>query len=65
MADDNGSRDQAADNDGEGLEQAVRDGKDSRVAMMAAVKMAPAEDSGGGQQQQWLAASTRAAAADD
>jgi hypothetical protein len=64
-ADDDGSRNRAADYDGEGRERAVRDSRDSRVAMMAAAKMAAAEDSGGGRQQRWLAASMRAAAADD
>ncbi len=47
-ADDDGSRDRAADYDGEGRERAVRDGRDSGVAMMAAAKMAAAEDSSGG-----------------
>jgi hypothetical protein len=60
--DDDGSQDWAADYDGEGQEWAVRDGGDSRVAMMAVAKMAAAEDSSGGRQQQWLAASMRAAA---
>jgi hypothetical protein len=46
--DDNGSQDRAADYDGEGQEWAVRDDGDSGVAMMAAAKMAAAEDSGGG-----------------
>ncbi len=46
-ADDDGSRDQAADYDGEGQERAARDGGDGRVAMMTAAKMASAEDSGG------------------
>jgi hypothetical protein len=64
-ADDDGSQNWAADYDGEGRELAVRDGGDSRVAMMAAAKMAAAEDSGGGRQQRWLAASMRAVAADD
>ena len=63
--DDDGLLDRAADYDGEGREQAVRDGRDSGVAMMAAAKMVAAEDSGGGRQQRWLAASMRAAAADD
>ncbi len=43
-ADNNGMQDQAADYDGEGQERAARDGKDSRVTMMAAV----AEDDSGG-----------------
>ncbi len=47
VADDNGLQDWAADYDGEGQERAVRDGRDSRVSMMAAAKMAAAEDSGG------------------
>ncbi len=47
-ADDNGSQDRVADYDGEGQEWAVRDGKDRGVAMMAAAKMAAAEDSNGG-----------------
>jgi hypothetical protein len=34
--------------DREGQVQAARDGRDSGVVMMAAVKMAAAEDSGGG-----------------
>ncbi len=46
MADDDGSQDQAEDYDGEGQERAARDGRDSEVAMMAAAKMAAAEDSG-------------------
>ncbi len=58
-------QDWAADYDEEGQEQAVRDGRDSGVAMMAAAKMAAAEDSKGRQQQRLLAASMRAAAADD
>ncbi len=65
MADDDGLQDWAADYDGEGRERAVRDGRDSGVAMMAVAKMAAVEDSGGGRQQQWLAASMRAAAAND
>jgi hypothetical protein len=64
-ADDNGLQDWVADYDGEGRERAVRDGGDSRMAMMAAAKMAAVEDSGGGRQQRWLAASMRAAAADN
>jgi hypothetical protein len=48
VADDDGSRDWAANYDGEGRELVVRDGGDSGVAMMAATKMAAAEDSGGG-----------------
>ncbi len=36
VADDNNTRDWAADCDGEGREQAVRDGGDSGVVMMAA-----------------------------
>jgi hypothetical protein len=47
-ADDDGSQDQAANYDREGRERAARDGGDSRVAMMAAAKMAAAEDSDGG-----------------
>ncbi len=47
-ADDAGLRDRAADYDGEGRERAVSNGGDSRVAMMAAAKMAAAEDSSGG-----------------
>jgi hypothetical protein len=62
-ADDNGLQDWAADYDREVRERAVRNGRDSGVAMMAAAKMVAAEDSGGGQQQQWLATSMRAAAA--
>jgi hypothetical protein len=50
-ADDEGSQGQAADYDGEGQERVVRDSGDSGVAMMAAAKMAAAEDSGGGRQQ--------------
>ncbi len=50
-ADDDGSRDRAADYDREGRERAVSDGGDSGVAMMAAAKMAAAEDSGGEGQQ--------------
>ncbi len=48
MADDNDTRDWAADCDGEGQDQVVRDGRDSGVVMIAAT----AEDRGGGQQQQ-------------
>ncbi len=48
VVDDNCLQDRAADYDGEGHERAVRDGGDSRVAMMAAAKMAAAEDSGSG-----------------
>ncbi len=51
MADDEGSQDWAAGYDREGRERAVRDGGDSGVAMMAAVKMVAAEDSGSGRQQ--------------
>jgi hypothetical protein len=36
------------DYDGEGRERAARDGGDSGVAMMAAAKMAAAEDSSSG-----------------
>jgi hypothetical protein len=64
-ADDDGSQDWAADYDREGQERAVRDSGDSRVVMMAAAKMAAAEDSGSGRQQQWLAISMRAVAAND
>jgi hypothetical protein len=45
VADNNNMHDWAADCNGEGQEQAVRDGRDSRVVMMAAA----AEDGGGGQ----------------
>ncbi len=58
---DDGSRDRAADYDGEGRERAARDGGDSGVAMMAAAKMAAAEDGGGGRQQR----GRRTTAADD
>jgi hypothetical protein len=47
-ADDNGSRDQVADYDEEGRERAARDGEDRGVVMMAAAKVAAAEDSSGG-----------------
>ncbi len=50
VADDDGSRDWAADYDGEGRERAARDGGDRGVVMMAAAKMAVADDSGGGRQ---------------
>ncbi len=43
VADGNNTRDWAADCNGEGQEWAVRDGRESRVVMMAAA----AEDSGG------------------
>jgi hypothetical protein len=43
------TQDWVADYDGEGQEQVARDGRDSRVGMMAVV----AEDRGGRQQQQW------------
>ncbi len=36
MANDNNTQDWGADCNGEGQERAVRDGRDSRVAMMAA-----------------------------
>ncbi len=36
MAVDNDTRDWSADCNGEGLERAVKDGRDSRVVMMAA-----------------------------
>jgi hypothetical protein len=52
-ADEDGLQDWAADYDGEGQEWAARDGGGSGVAMMAAAKMAVAEDSGGRQQQGW------------
>ncbi len=45
VADNNDTRDWAADCNGEGREQVVRDNGDSGVVMMAAA----AEDSGGGQ----------------
>ncbi len=64
-ANDDGSRDRAADYDGEGREQAARDGGDSGVAMMAATKMAAAKDSGGRRQQQWWRTRRRTTAADD
>jgi hypothetical protein len=44
LADDDDTHDWAADCNGEGREQAVRDGGDSRVVMMAVA----AEDGGGG-----------------
>ncbi len=44
MADDDDTRDWAADCNGEGQERALRDGGDSRVVMMAAA----AEDGSGG-----------------
>jgi hypothetical protein len=44
-ADDNSMKDWAADYNGEGQERVAREGRDSRVAMMAAA----AEDGGGGQ----------------
>ncbi len=47
-ANDDGLQDRVADYDGEGREQAVRDGGDSGVAMMAAAKMAAVEDRCGG-----------------
>ncbi len=46
VEDDNSTQDWATDYDGEGQEWAARDGRDSRVAMMAVA----AEESGGGQQ---------------
>jgi hypothetical protein len=45
VADDDDTHDWAADCNGEGREQAVRDGRDSRVVMMAVA----AEDGGSGQ----------------
>ncbi len=66
-ADDDGSRDRAADYDGEGRERAVSDSGDSGVAMIAAAKMAAAEDSSGGQRWRTMAADddgTRDRAAD-
>jgi hypothetical protein len=57
-AEDNGMQDQAADYDGEVQERAARVGRDSGVAMMAAV----AEDGGGGQR---LGRWTTTAMADD
>jgi hypothetical protein len=53
VADDNNTPDWAADCDGEGREQAVRDGGDSGVVMMAAA--AADNDSKGRQQQHWMA----------
>jgi hypothetical protein len=52
-ADDNGSRDWAADYAREGRERAARNSRDRGVVMMAAAKMALAEDSGSGRQRQW------------
>jgi hypothetical protein len=49
VADDDGTQDWVADYNGERQEQAARDGRDSRVAMIAAA----VEDDIGGQQQQW------------
>ncbi len=43
MVDDNDTQDWAADCDGEGQERAVKDGRDSRVVMMAVA----VEDGGG------------------
>ncbi len=48
MADDNDMQDWVADCNGEGQERAVRDGRDSRVVIMAV----PVEDGGGGRQWQ-------------
>jgi hypothetical protein len=48
VVDDDGLQGWAAGYDGEGRERAARDGGDSGVAMMAAAKMAAAEDSSGG-----------------
>ncbi len=45
--DDDGLQDHVADYDEEGREQAARYGGDSGVVMMAAAKMATAEDSDG------------------
>ncbi len=61
VVDDDGLQDRVADYDREGQERAVRDGRDSGVVMMAAAKMAVAEDSSGGRQWQWR----RTAAADN
>ncbi len=55
VADDDDTRDCAADCDGEGRERVVRDGGDSGVVMMAVV----AEDGGGGQR--WRRWTTTAA----
>ncbi len=52
-ADENGLQDWAVDYDGEGQEWVAREGRDSRLARMAAAKMAAAVDSGGERQQQW------------
>jgi hypothetical protein len=48
VVDEDGLQDQAADYEGEGQVRAARDGVDSGVVMMAAVKMAATEDSNGG-----------------
>ncbi len=49
-AEDNGMQDRAADYNGEGQERAAREGRDSGVAMMAAVAD---DDGGGGQRWRW------------
>jgi hypothetical protein len=54
--DDDSLQDWAANFDGEGGEWAARDGRDSRVAMMAALKMAAPEESNGGGQRWWMKA---------
>jgi hypothetical protein len=59
VAEDNDMQDWVADYNGEGQEQATREGRDSGVAMMAAA----AEDGGGGQQ--WRRWTTTATADDD
>jgi hypothetical protein len=56
VAEDNTMQDWVADNDGEGQEQAAREGGDSGVAMMAVV----AEDGRGGRQWGWLTATAAA-----
>ncbi len=50
-ADDKGSQDWVEGYEGEGQEQAARDGGDSRVVMMAAAKMA---NGSGGRQLRWM-----------
>ncbi len=54
VVDNNDMRDWVADCDEEGQEQAVTDGRDSRVVMMAAAgKMAAADNDGKDGQRQW------------
>ncbi len=52
-ADDNGMQDRAADYNGEGQEWSAREGRESRVVMMAAVAEDAAADNNGSGGQRW------------